>query len=290
MSYLNEEITINNYTNILSKKDNIEHEEAIIKQIYILILKQADSYFEKNKDLSDYSISWDIKEDIEVFPRDLPINASLTSFKDIINNMVFIDKEKYLSQPVITKRKINNLLNQHETINIQQVKNDIDLNQASSYETDLFKWNNKQIRKYDLSSILHSLNSVLNYKKNKIFNLNFLDVYHNDREDSLLFNSTENIFYMNNTKIKEIELNNLNAIIKHQQHKISSEINKNNVFILDSLYDIISFEIYQHPVVCENALIEGLKNNNELFMIKKEKGLLNRIVNSSEQNKIKNRL
>lgn len=290
MSYLNEEITINNYTNILSKKDNIEHEEAIIKQIYILILKQADSYFEKNKDLSDYSISWDIKEDIEVFPRDLPINASLTSFKDIINNMVFIDKEKYLSQPVITKRKINNLLNQHETINIQQVKNDIDLNQASSYETDLFKWNNKQIRKYDLSSILHSLNSVLNYKKNKIFNLNFLDIYHNDREDSLLFNSTENIFYMNNTKIKEIELNNLNAIIKHQQHKISSKINKNNVFILDSLYDIISFEIYQHPVVCENALIEGLKNNNELFMIKKEKGLLNRIVNSSEQNKIKNRL
>lgn len=118
MSYLNEEITINNYKNILSQKDNIEHEEAIVKQIYILILKQAKSYFQDNKDSSDYSISWDIKEDIEVFPRDLPINASLTSFKDIINNMVFIDKEKYLSQPVITKRKINNLLNQHETINI----------------------------------------------------------------------------------------------------------------------------------------------------------------------------
>lgn len=290
MSYLNEEITINNYTNILSKKDNIEHEEAIIKQIYILILKQADSYLKKNKDLSDYSISWDIKEDLEIFPRDLPIYASLTTFKDVINNMIFIDKEKYLSQPVITNKTVNNLLNQKEIIDTQQIHNDIDLNQVFSYETDLLKWNNNQIRKDDLSSVLQTLNSILNYKRNKIFNLNFLNIYHNDREDSLLFNSTENIFYMNNTKIKEIELNNLNAIIKHQKHKISSKINKNNIFILDSLYDIISFEIYQHPVVCENALIEGLKNNNELFMIKKEKGLLSRIVNSSEQNKIKNRL
>lgn len=290
MSYLNEEITINNYKNILSQKDNIEHEEAIVKQIYILILKQAKSYFQDNKDSSDYSISWDIKEDIEVFPKDLPIKSSLTSFKDLINNMIFIDKEKYLSQNIITKNEVNNLLKQSKKINIQQVQNDTDLNQVLSYKIDLFDWNNKQIRKYDLSSILRSLNSVLNYKKNKIFNLNFLDVYHNDREDLLLFNPTKNIFYINNTKTKETELNNLNTIIKDQKHKISSTINENNVFILDSLYDIISFEIYQHPVVCENALIEGLKNNNELFMIKKEKGLLNRIVNSSEQNKIKNRL
>jgi len=290
MSYLNEEININNYNSILSQEDNIKHEEAIIEQIYILILKQADSYFEKNKDLSDYSISWDIKEGIEVFPRDLPINASLTTFKDVINNMVFINKEKYLSQPVITKKIVSNLLNHKEIIDTQQIQNDIDLNQAFSYETDLFRWNNNQIRKYDLSSVLHSLNSILNYKRNKIFNLNFLDVYHNNTEDSLLFNTTENIFYMNNAQIKQKELNNLNTIIKNQKHKISSQINDNNVFTLNNLYKIISFEIYQHPVVCENALIEGLNNNNEIFVIKKEKELLNRIVNSSEQIKIKNRL
>jgi len=298
MSYLSQNITLDNFSTILQATDNLKEESSIAIQILLIILENAREFL---KDNSEYeSIQWNLDDPYNVKFKDsdnytvftnpdnnnlsFKITQPLHSYADFLRNCIFLNNDDFLYMTNLTKKDITRLKKKFnkELTEIPKILLDEELISFESYVTDIKKWNEQSFHAADLVPVLWTVNTVLNYKCNKIFYLNILEL--SDNIQNLVFNNINNSLSFNTSFItnekQDSALKVVNMFIKNYPSLISTDVSK--------MFNDIQMNITMHRLTASCST--ELKKIGELFIIEKEKQILKNSLSNDIINKVKNRL
>lgn len=298
MSYLSQPITLDNFSTILQASDNLKDESSIATAILLIVLENSREFLKDNPDYE--SIQWNLDDPYNIKFKDSdnytiftnPDNNNLSfkltqplhSYADFLRNCIFLNNDDFLYIANLTKKDITRLKKKFnkELTEIPKILLDEELISFESYVTDIKKWNERSFHAEDLVPILWTVNTVLNYKCNKIFYLNVLEL--SDHIQHLVFNNINNLLsfdtsFITNEK-QDSALKVVNRFIKNYPSLISTDVSK--------MFNDIQTNITMHSLTASCSA--ELQKIGELFTIEKEKQILKNSLSNDTINKVKNRL
>lgn len=298
MSYLSQNITLDNFSTILQVADNLKEESSIAIQILLIVLENAREFLKDNPEYE--SIQWNLDDPDNVKFKDAdnytlftnPDNNNLTfkliqplsSYADFLRNCIFLNSDDFLYMGNFTKKDITRLKKafNKQLTQIPEILLDEELISCESYVRDIKKWNERSFHATDLVPMLWTVNTVLNYKYNKIFYLNILEL--SDNIQNLVFNNTNNKLFFESDFIPNEKQNSslkaINMFINQYPSLISTNVAK--------MFKDIQTNIIMSTLTASCSM--ELKKIGELFIIQKDKQILNNLLSNETSNKVKNRL
>ena len=288
MSYLAEEITFDNYKDILSsEEENKEDEIKTAAKIMIIFIDMAIHLFSKVKDYETIEFSEQgklfrikSKDNYTIFTvqhTEVEILERISnSYFSLLESFVFT-KHHDIVQNDITRTNIeklkNNLLDilAENKINIH-----VDKELSEEYKKDIDLWNNNSFENY-IHSVIFSLVQINNYKKEKILHFNTVDACFSDEEKFLYLESEKIILPVDqplnshNSKI----IKNINLLMQNGSVEIENFIKSSDFLEDKNIVKLNNIEVNNISFSSSKELQEQVK----FFSIHKEKEKISSIIN-----------
>lgn len=285
MSYLNEIVNEHNYQNILDDiEDNKEDEKQIAFYILNRLIEESSSLFKNYKELSNINLSlkdssllsFSTEDGIILNPNVFEdFSFHLSSFLIILNSFVFFDKKEIPEDILITRKNLLKIKNEYRKPLHYIVEISVEPELKDSYAEDIRSWNQQNVHSDDLSSVIFSLNTIINYKQSKIFSLNLVDsLSDKELEHFIVFEKKNDRIQLINTKEEDKHIKAsqyVNTLLKKEGLPYFYKVLPDDLkYSLVDMGNIHKLQLLSLPAVCQMALTPILEG----AIIKKSANLL----------------
>lgn len=291
MSYLSEEITFENYKDILLlEKGNKEDEIKTAAKLMIIFLDEAVRLFSKSKDYETIEFSEEGKlfrikgkDNCTIFNIQHIEHEKLerisNSYFSLIESFIFTKHHDILKDS-ITRKNIKKLRNNLSAILVgNEINIHVDKELSNEYKKDIGLWNTNSFNDYILS-VVFSLVQVNNYKKEKILHFNIveacfsshLNLFYSEHEGQII--SPDKYLSTHNSLV----IKNINLLMTKGSVEIENFI-KSSDFLIDQ--NIMKLNDIKVNNISASSSKE-LQNQVKFFSIHKEKEKLSSSIITSD--------
>lgn len=276
MNYINNAINENNYNLFFDKQEGFSAEKRIANFIFAQILIDSFSLVNRDKNIkkleilhysdSGLNIIFNNKDeklslfDIQTQEYKRNIEYKINYLKNFVSNSLFLNPEfiENFQIPETSALHESKIINSY--IDNNTVENEEELKLLfSSLEDDIKCWNENSFKSDDFSFIYFSVNSILKYKKDKLFKLLLCELL-SEEKNLVLINDGKRLllnFEINNSEKKET-IEKLNLFLNNPCCDLFKQVEKENNKILDtSMLD--SIYLYDYPASYANKMDEFMK-------------------------------